>query len=307
MTKNDERSTKNHGRTGRLALLTAALLAAGSACATEGGGSIYPHGAENYMAGALPPPGIYGLMYGQSYSADEVRDNDGRNVAPPGFKVRANALAARLAWVPDVRLLGGDLVLHTILPVVNLSVSAGGARQRKTGLGDITVGAGIGWHHDANWHSVAAIDVFLPTGSYRKGDLANIGRNHYAAQAVYAISRVSADGLNLDAKLHYLINGRNSDTGYRSGQQLHADYSIGWGVAPGWVLGVGGYGLIQTTDDRSRGAVVPSNKARAFSIGPSLKYDSGKGWFITAKWEEEAYVRNRAKGSGLWIKAVFPL
>ena len=296
----------NNGRSGRMAALIAAMFIIGGAHATEGGGSIYPHGAENYMAGALPPPGVYGLLYGQSYSADQVRDNDGRDVTPQGFKVRANALAARLAWVPDVRLLGGDLVLHTIIPMVDLSVSVGGARQHKTGFGDITVGAGIGWHHDANWHTVAAIDLFLPTGSYRKGDLANIGRNHYATQAVYAISRISPDGLNLDAKMHYLINGRNSDTGYRSGQQFHFEYAAGWGVAPGWVVGVGGYGVTQTTDDRSRGTVVPENRARAFSIGPSVKYDGGKGWFVTAKWENEIYVRNRAKGSGLWLKAVFP-
>lgn len=298
----------NYGRLGRAAALIMSLLtAAGGTHATEGGGSIYPHGAENYMAGAVPPPGLYGQLYAQDYRASEVRDNEGRDVTPPGFKVRAHALAARLAWVPGVHLLGGDLVLHTIVPMVDLSVSASGAHQRKTGIGDITLGAGIGWHHDAHWHSVAAVDLFLPTGSYRAGDMANLGRNHYAAQAVYAVTRTSPDGLNLDAKLHYLINGRNSDTGYRSGHELHMDYALGWGIAPGWVLGIGGYGLIQTTDDRNRDGAVPSARARAFAIGPSVKYDSGKGWFVTVKWENEAYVRNRAKGSGLWIKATFPL
>lgn len=282
-------------------------MATGVVHATEGGGSIYPNGVENYVAGALPPPGIYGLLYGNVYSADQVRDNDGRNVASPDFKVRVNVLAARLAWIPGVHFLGGDLVLHTIVPMVDLSVSAGGARQRKTGIGDITVGAGIGWHHNADWHSVAALNLFLPTGSYDKHDLANVGRNHYATQATYAITRVSPNGLNLDAKLNYTINSRNHATGYRSGHEFAVDYAAGWGVSPHWVLGVGGYGLIQTTDDRSHGSVVPSNRARAFAIGPSIKYDSGKGWFLTAKWENEIYVRNRAKGSGLWIKAVFPL
>lgn len=297
---------RNTGRGRRAALLIAPMLATIGVHATEGGGSIYPHGAENYLAGALPPPGVYGLLYAQDYHADEVRDNDGRNVAPPGFKVRARALAARLAWVPGQRLMGGDLVLHTIVPMVDLSVSADGARQRKRGIGDITVGAGIGWHHGERWHSVAAVDLFLPTGRYHAGDLANLGRNHYAVQAVYAISRISPDGLNLDAKMHYLFNGRNRTTGYRSGQQFHVDYAVGWAIAPRWVVGVGGYGLIQTTDDRDHGARVPSSRTRAFAIGPSIKYDSGQGWFITAKWENEVHARNRAKGSGFWIKAAFP-
>ena len=38
-------------------LPTLTLLAlAAQAYATEGGASIYPHGVEGYMAGALPPP-----------------------------------------------------------------------------------------------------------------------------------------------------------------------------------------------------------------------------------------------------------
>ena len=45
----------------------------------------------------------------------------------------------------------------------------------------------------------------------------------------------------------------------------------------------------------------------AFAIGPSVKYDSGKGWFITGKWQAETNTKNRAQGNALWIKAVFPL
>lgn len=286
--------------------LAVACLSAGT-WATEGGGSIYPHGAENFLAGALPPPGLYGMVYAQHYRADTVRDGAGRDVTPPGFEVRATAVAPRLAWVPGVKWLGGDLVLHTIVPLVDLKVSVAGASQSRSGLGDVTLGAGIGWHHGPRWHSVAAVDVFLPTGRYRQGDLANLGRNHYAAQAVYAVSRIEAAGLNLDAKMHYLVNARNDDTDYRSGQQAHVDYAAGWGLTPNWVLGVGGYAMVQTTDDRSDAGRVEGARARSFAIGPNLKYDSGRGWFVTAKWEREFHVRNRAQGEGFWLKAVFPL
>ena len=41
-----------------------ALLAlAAQAHATVGGASIYPHGVEGFMAGAEPPPGVYGMVY----------------------------------------------------------------------------------------------------------------------------------------------------------------------------------------------------------------------------------------------------
>ena len=49
----------------------------GVALATEGGGTSYPLGAENYMSGAMPPPGFYGQLFVNHYEADNLRGNDG--------------------------------------------------------------------------------------------------------------------------------------------------------------------------------------------------------------------------------------
>ena len=56
------------------------------------------------------------------------------------------------------------------------------------------------------------------------------------------------------------------------------------GLDIGWTLGAGGYAYQQLNDDKLTGATVSNNKGRAFAIGPSIKYDSGKGWFVTAKY-----------------------
>lgn len=290
------------------ALAAAALTALGatSAFATEGGGSIYPHGVENYMAGALPPPGLYGIVYGNAYSADRVNDANGNSLNIPGFKVNANVVAPRFVWVTGQKLLGGDMVVHAIAPIVNLKVEAGGQSQSKTGLGDMTVGVGTGFHHSPNLHSIVALDVILPTGGYTKGELANIGRNHVAFEPVVAVTQVDPSGLNADIKLGWLVNRRNSATDYTSGQEFHFDYSVGWGLGNGWTVGAGGYLYQQMTADKQNGQTIAGSKGRALAIGPSVKYDSGKGWFVTAKWQQEMSVRNRAQGHALWLKAVFP-
>ncbi len=44
-------------------LALAVLFTAGPALATEGGGGAYPNGVEDFMSGALPPPGTYFLNY----------------------------------------------------------------------------------------------------------------------------------------------------------------------------------------------------------------------------------------------------
>jgi hypothetical protein len=292
----------------RTTALAALVALSGPALATEGGGSIYPHGAENFMGGAMPPPGLYGFVYGQAYKADRLKDDAGNTVpVPGGFKIRAQAVAPRLVWVTGETLLSGNLAMHLTVPLVNMEVNAGGVKQQRSGVGDVTLGAAAGFHHNPGLHSVAALDLHLPTGRYDRGNLANIGRNYSAIEPMYLVSLVNPGGLNIDAKFGYIINRRNKDTDYRSGHEFHFDYAVGWGLGNGWVAGLGGYFYRQLTDDDVGGVDVPGNRGRTLAIGPALKYDSGKGWFVTAKWERETAVRNRPQGDSLWIKAVFPL
>lgn len=281
-----------------------ATASATGAMATEGGGGIYPNGAENYMVGAVPPPGTYFLMYGSQYEATSLRDNAGKKV-PIDFNVKATALAPRLVWVPQGEVLGGNLVFHAIAPLVDLKVKAAGSSGASSGLGDLTLGAGLAYHASPNLHYVFAVDVNAPTGKYSKGDLANIGRNYWNVEPLFAVTYVQPSGLNADLKVMYDLNARNKDTDYKSGQELHADYAVGWGLGNSWTVGVGGYAYLQTTADKKSGASVEGNKGRAMAIGPSIKYDGGK-WLVTVKYEKEFGVRNRAQGGGLKVKAVLP-
>ncbi len=67
------------------------------ALATEGGGSSYPVGVENYTCCALPPPGVYRMVYGQTYRADSRPDNDGKDASPStDFEVSVNAILPRV-------------------------------------------------------------------------------------------------------------------------------------------------------------------------------------------------------------------
>jgi hypothetical protein len=289
-------------------LLSMALGVAGIAQATEGGGSIYAVGNENFTCCALPPPGLYGIVYAQSLTADKVRGNDGQVVTPSTFKVKATALAPRLVWVSPYQLAGASFGLHTILPIVNLDVNVvPGVGQSNTGIGDVVFGPFLGWHHSQNLHSVAALDFFAPTGKYSVTDIANIGRNYWAMQTVYGISWINPAGLNADAKMMYTFNQRNKDTNYKSGQEFIVDYALGWGLGNGFTVGIGGYLYQQATDDKLNGTTVADNKGRTLAIGPSVKYDSGKGWFVTAKYQVDTGVRNRADTRAFWLKAVFPL
>ena len=287
--------------------LGAALLTAASASfATEGGGSTYPVGAENHLAGAAPPPGVYVLEYVNVYSADRVNYGQGQAVPIPGFKVNAVAAATRIAWVTNTPVMGGQLVAHAILPLVKVKVSAAGRSSSSSGLGDVSLGAGVAWHHSPQLHSVAALDIVLPVGRYDAARPVNVGRNYASIQPAYLVSWIDPNGLNADAKIGLNLNRTNKDTDYRSGTELNIDYALGWGLGNGWVVGVGGNIYQQLSDDKRHGQSVPGAKGRAYSAGPNLRYDSGKGWFITAKLAKEFSVRSRSEGTQFWIKTTIP-
>lgn len=276
------------------------------AWASEGGGSSYPMGAEAHMMGALPPPGLYAQVFSTHYEAHRLRDNSGDRL-PVDFRLRVNVVAPRLIWVSEQQLMGGSLAFHVLVPFADVRVELGKQKDSKRGLGDIIFGPVIGFHHSEKFHSAFALDIITPTGRYDRNDLANTGRNYWAIEPVMALTYIDPHGFNADAKFMYDFNFKNQDTDYRSGQEFHIDYDLGWGMGNGWVVGVGGYALWQTTDDRQHGERVDDNKGRAFAIGPSVKYASDNGWFVSLKWQKESQVRNRPEGDAFWLKLTMPL
>ncbi|WP_087748625.1 SphA family protein [Acidovorax sp. T1] len=280
----------------------------GPAQATEGGGTTAAAGTEGFLAGALPPPGTYGLLYANHYQADRFNDGQG-NSAIPGFKVRADVLVGRVVHMTGTTLLGGQLGFYGVLPLVKLKVQAAGASDSRTGFGDIEAASLLAWH-GPQWHTAAALAVVLPTGSYSATRMANPGNNITTLRPVVVASYLTESGLDLSTKLTYSINRKNSDTDYKSGQYLHADFNAGMRVAPAWQVGLQGYLIHQTTDDRQNGITAgpDGNRTRVLALGPALRWQTSPAApSVELRWLKEIRARNHTKGDALWLKAVWAL
>lgn len=287
-----------------MAILAGATMGA-TAHATESGGGAYPNGAESVAVAQLPPPGTYLLAYSNYYAADRLNDADGHS-AVPDFSVDAFANIARFVHVTDKKILGATFAMQAFVPVVDLTVHAAGARQHKFGLGDMIVNPFIlGWNQ-GKLNVVATMDTFVPTGRYRKGDLANIGRNYWTFEPVLALTYADPKGgPELSAKLMYDFNTKNKATDYRSGQEFHVDMAAAYNFNP-LTVGVSAYYYAQTTDDKQGGVrVAPDGyKGEAFAAGPLLRYQLGHVP-ITAQWQHEFHAENRPQGEKFWLKAAF--
>jgi hypothetical protein len=290
----------------RFGMMLLAASLSSLAQATEGGGSTYASGGDNFLLGAVPPPGLYVLQFANFYSSTRSIDNNGNARPIPGFSVHGNVLATRIVWSTPYQLLGGNLVMHTILPIANLSVEAGGSSQTKTGIADVTFGPAIANHYSEHLHSVYGFDLVAPTGAYNKNDLTNIGRNYWSLQPLFAMSYTDKNGFNGDFKATLNLNQTNSATQYRSGTEFNLDYAAGYSVARDWVAGVSGYWYRQVKDDSQNGVTVANARGRAMAIGPSVKYDNGRGFILTAKVQREVAVRNRTEGTAIDFRASIP-
>ncbi len=272
--------------------------------ATEGGGGAYPNGAEDFMSGAVPPPGTYFLNYLTYYSANKFRDGNGDSVVP-NFDLKVTANVFRFLHVTKTQILGGYWGFHVFVPVVNVDVTLPVGSQSKTGIGDIIVDPFILSWHSKNWHFVTGLDIYIPTGDFDKNRLANVGRNYWTFEPIFAFTYVSDNGFEVSSKFMYDFNTKNTDTNYRSGQEFHFDYTVAKKF-DNISLGVGGYYYKQITDDKLNGQKVApdGNKGQAFAIGPQLKYDHKNMSFIL-KYQKEMSVENRPDGDKFWFKFVY--
>jgi hypothetical protein len=282
-------------------LLFALLLSGQPASATEMGGGAYPNGAEDFMSGAVPPPGTYILNYFNYYSADKLADNNG-NSAMPGFKLKVTTDVVRIVHVTEKQLFGGFWAMHLLLPIQNmdLTVPITGASKNKSGLADIVVSPFILSWHAKNWHAATGIEFFVPTGSYDKNDMANLSRNYWTFEPVFAGTYITDSGYEVSGKFMYDFNTKNDDTNYLSGQEFHIDYALGKKIG-NFTFGGAGYLYQQVTDDESNGAKVNNSKGSVVAIGPAIKYDYKKMSF-SLKYLFETAANNRPEGDNLWFK-----
>lgn len=287
------------------AALMAGSTGLGTAHATENGGGAYPNGAESIGGAQLPPPGTYLLGYSNYYTADRLNDANGDS-AVPDFSVDAFANIARIVHVTDKKILGATVAMQAFVPIVDLKVGAAGASQHRFGLGDMIVNPLIlGWNK-GNLNVIATVDTYVPTGRYRRTDLANIGRNYWTFEPVLAVTYADPKGgPELSAKLMYDFNTKNKATDYKSGQEFHADVAAAYNFNP-LTVGVTAYYYKQTSDDRQNGVRVGPDgfRGEAFAAGPVVRYQLGKVP-ITAQWQHEFHAENRPQGDKFWLKAAF--
>ncbi|SFL22339.1 Uncharacterized conserved protein [Desulfomicrobium norvegicum] len=294
-------------------LLTAAMatfVMMGSA-ALAGSGH-YVSGVEGIKAATLPPEGIYWRMYNVLYTADDLRDKNGKEI-DVDFDVNVYALVNRLVYSSGIELLGANLVADICVPLVytDISMKAGGMTlfdDNEFGLGDILIEPAILAWHGPRYDAALGVGVYLPTGDFDADEPASPGKGFWTGMLTAGATFYfdEAKTWSISALSRYEIHSEQEDTDVTYGNDFHFEWGLGKTLAKTWDVGLAGYCRWQLTDDSGPGTT--NDREEAYAIGPEVSVfvpEWGLGVSMRSLWEFENKVNSQGNVTTLMIMKAF--
>lgn len=261
-----------------------------------------------YLPGSLSP-GTLGLPFETRFAARLWYQRYEGTLAASNVSVAGGlasqletdyqALSLSLAWHPRWTLPGDwDYTAALKLPYVMSEVTAeaslpGSVNHAKVnGLGDLELTPlNVSRSPSAHWYQQLRLSLFVPTGSYEPGRLANPGYNYWTLRPVVSLSyQEPALGQSFSVHAGLDIHSQNRQTDYLSGIQASVESTLSqYVILLGGFTGIGlsGYWTRQLTADGGNGAMAGSFKSRSLGIGPVLSYrrlQSGSTLIGELKW-----------------------
>jgi hypothetical protein len=290
---------------GRLAgCLLATTLLSIAARATENDGSVYPVGAETVLQGMMPAPhATGGATFTLLYAANQVDDANGKPISTD-FKVRCFANAVKVVHNWGIPVLGGMLESTAAAPFIDEQLHGAG---NSIGLSNLILDPVGVIYNKGNWHGFYQLDFYTPGTPYSKTAAINIGQHNFALAPVGAFTYLSSNAKwEASSKANYIVNFKDGDTNYRSGNELTWEYTATRAISKKAALGFNGYLYQQTTGDQLNGVAV-GNKGRDLAVGPQLRVFFGKHSAFAVKYFRDTLVENKPRGNGFWFETGFPL
>lgn len=310
-------------------IISCALALVATSRAEETGSAHYLPGSMSSFIDAFPDtPG--GLAFLNYFSFYDGRTPINAQLPMGGFlsaDVNATAFADSIVGVYQTpwKMLGGGYAFGLSVPYVWLEVEGQAqrvgsdgvpgpvhaTRDTASGIGDITIiPFMLGWTDLAPDLKVDfRLGVYAPTGEYKLGQLANLGKNYWTFEPGIMASWISSKiGTEVSLYSGVDFNTQNNDTDYTSGTSLHFDLTVAQHLPLlGGIFGLGANAFYyqQITGDSGSGARLGAFKGMTAGVGPVLSYVGHVGdnkLLAELKWLPEMDVDKRMKGDYIWFK-----
>ena len=288
-------------------LLCCLILGPQTAHATEGGSSYYfPGASTTFVTAETPKPGFMvadQVLYFKGYASRAVLRGH------VNLELDSSAVYNYMAGFYTFKqpVLGGRLQIGAAIPTtgnVNVNVSADstlGSRNlsgNSNGFGDTVASASLYWKKSDIFYKLTQ-SVYIPTGGYTAGNLANVGKNYWAFDTSLAMTWMNKKGTEITITPGFQFNTTNPGTDYKSGNEFHVDVAVNQFLKPNFAVGLHGYYYSQISDDSGSGAVLGGFRGSSLGFGPAILWvpKAGKGNLsIVAKWIHDVDHTHRMHG-----------
>jgi hypothetical protein len=307
-------------------MMAAAGFAAASVVSSPAAAYDLPNlnlGFTSFLDGALPSgPGLYGMQYFQSYSANRLTDGQGNRLGLPKEDSSVQIGITQFVYLSSTKMGSGAFGLDVVVPYV-LSSDAndglgGAVLSANKGIGDVLVGPFYQFDpiQIPNGPPLLArieAQVIAPTGDYDRAAAINPGSNFWSIDPYISLTTFLSPDWSASVRLHYLWNGKNDDPSLsfgpgaatsRAGQAVHANFATEYKMTPQLRLGMNGYWLQQTTDLEVNDTSVGGTREAVWALGPGGVYTFDKNNFLFVNAYREFEARNRAEGAKINIMFV---
>jgi hypothetical protein len=273
-----------HPYLARSLLAISSLVAANShAQASEYAFSTYALGESAFSAGLTPPPGTYlSAVFGTYSGKITGAVSFGGVTLNAGVKIDAFNSGLNLLYVPDGKLLGGNLGLSVTIPAgyVNYEATIGVgslAASREVngwGFGDVIPRVQLGWQYGDFAHTVY-LEGITNSGFWVKGFQPIISFNRPGIDTGWAFTWTDKPTkLQVSGTAGFTFNFENTATNYQSGDDFHWEWAVGFECVKGLVIGVVGYDYRQISGDSGSGDKLGPFMGSVDAVGAGLSYST---------------------------------
>jgi hypothetical protein len=285
----------------------------------------YIPGFTGLQSASQAPPSLNLILPVYFYTTDDIRNNDGNSLGAQPH-VTASFIGAGLAWVTNVKLLGGNLG-GSVVPLAFIKSRIEGASldvPGKFAFTDISLQPlQLGWHSKRADY-VAGYTLFLPVGKWELNgsDNAGLGMWSHDLQAGATLYLDEKHAWSFSALGTYELHSHKEDTDIRVGDILTAEGGLGktfykikmMGQTPVPTLitsvGLAYYGQFKVTGDSGPllTPLLQGSKDRVFGAGLEGNVIlPAEGLVFGLRAEPELGARNRTQGWTFLLSAAYQL